>query len=372
MGGRVTIRLPKYVSGFTDRHGKLRLRFRRGGANRYMQSVFGTKAFDAEYAELLDISQPVAGTVVRERVIPGSVRALLQRYYGSSSFGGNADTRARNRSILERFSKKHGHRPVRTCPFDKLDSYIGAVTICQDDGTGGKGAARNARKQLKRLFRYAVKIGWCDVNPVDFIEPIKNDSTGFHTWTETEINQYRAYYPLGTQARLALEIYLWTGKRRSDGIRIGPQNVAGDYLRGRDAKTRKAWRIPIAPALRQAIDAMPRNDQLAFIVTAYGRPFSTKGFGNRFRKWCDDAGLPHCSAHGLRKAIMRRMAELNVNQQGMKSISLHSDDREVATYTRAANQDRLAIDAMNRLVEGENWLTQIEEGCLTEEKSVAV
>jgi integrase len=37
-------------------------------------------------------------------------------------------------------------------------------------------------------------------------------------------------------------------------------------------------------------------------VTQYGRAFTVAGFGNRFRDRCHEAGLPHCTAHGLRKA----------------------------------------------------------------------
>ena len=30
--------------------------------------------------------------------------------------------------------------------------------------------------------------------------------------------------------------------------------------------------------------------------------FTAPGFGNKFRDWCNEAGLPHRSAHGCRKA----------------------------------------------------------------------
>ncbi len=366
----MTIKLPKYVSGFEDRHGKIRLRFRRAGISRYFENAYGTKEFTAEYEHYL--SGDIGNRATARSIIPRSIDDLVRQYYSSNDFGGNPDTKARNRTIIGRFQALHGHRPVATCPFEKLDAYIASVAVKQPNGKGGPGAAQKARKQLKRLFRYAVKIGWINKNPVDFVEPIKTNSTGFHTWTEREIEQYRAYHKLGTQARLALEIYLWTGKRRGDGIGLGRQHVHGDYLRGRDEKTKKPWRIKMAPALKEAIAAMPENNQMSFIVTAYGLPFSKKGFGNRFRKWCDEAGLHHCTAHGLRKAIMRRMAQLGVNQPGMKSISLHSDDREVATYTAQANQERLADDAIDRLVEGENWLTQINGLDSKDDKSVAI
>lgn len=50
-------------------------------------------------------------------------------------------------------------------------------------------------------------------------------------------------------------------------------------------------------------------------MTEFGKPFSVAGFSNRFRKWCNEAGLPHCSAHGLRKAGSARLAELGASDR---------------------------------------------------------
>lgn len=94
---------------------------------------------------------------------------------------------------------------------------------------------------------------------------------------------------------------------------------------------------------------MPKNDHICYLVTERGRPYSAAFFGNMFREWCDAAGLPHCTAHGLRKAISRRTAELDINNAGGKSVTLHSRDDEYAVYTAAANQKRLAVNAIGRL-----------------------
>ena len=59
--------------------------------------------------------------------------------------------------------------------------------------------------------------------------------------------------------------------------------------------------IPEHPAPTGAIDAAP-SDHLTFLTTKGGAAFTPAGFGNWFRECCNDAGLPHCSAHGLRKA----------------------------------------------------------------------
>jgi integrase len=63
------------------------------------------------------------------------------------------------------------------------------------------------------------------------------------------------------------------------------------------------------------------------------------------------AGLPkHCSAHGLRKAACRRLAEGGCSANEIASISGHASLDEVARYTKAADQARLARNALAKAV----------------------
>jgi len=121
------------------------------------------------------------------------------------------------------------------------------------------------------------------------------------------------------------------------------------------AKGGKDLWIALAPQLLAAIVAMPAalSNHLCFLTTQFGAAFTRAGFGNWFREQCDAAGLPHCSAHGLRKANMRRMAEIGLGNQGMKAVSGHSKDEEVGHYTAAADQKRMADDAITRLARWE-------------------
>lgn len=219
---------------------------------------------------------------------------------------------------------------------------------------GGIEAARKLRKELVRLFEFAVKLRLRSDNPVDQAERVKvaagERSTGFHTWTESEIVQYREYHRPGTKARLAMELMLWTGQRRGDAIRMGPKHIIAGRIKIRQGKGGKELLVAVAPQLLEAIVAMPAADgHLCFLVTEWGKPFSNAGFGNWFRDKCDAAGLPQCTSHGLRKAIMRRMAELGMSNQTLKSVSGHSRDNEVAEYTRAADQMRMADEAILQL-----------------------
>lgn len=135
------------------------------------------------------------------------------------------------------------------------------------------------------------------------------------------IAKYRAQWALGTKQRLAMELLLWTDQRKVDTIHLGPQHVRGRYFVVRQAKTGKTLQLYIADQLWAGIKAMPESDALCFILTEYGKPFTAKGFGGWFRDQCGKAGLPQCTAHDLRKAMMRRMAELEMPNSSLRSVS---------------------------------------------------
>ena len=87
---------------------------------------------------------------------------------------------------------------------------------------------------------------------------------------------------------------------------------------------------------------MTPSRHLTLLTTAYGKPFTAAGFGGWFRDRCDEAGLPQCSAHGLRKAACRRLAEAGCSSKVIAAISGHKSLREVERYVEAADQERMA------------------------------
>jgi integrase len=91
-----------------------------------------------------------------------------------------------------------------------------------------------------------------------------------------------------------------------------------------------------------------------FLATSFGKPFSVAGFGNWFRDRCDEAGLPNgISAHGLRKATARRLADLGCTAHQIAAVTGHATLAEVQRYTKAADRKRLAGEAMKKLIKGE-------------------
>jgi integrase/recombinase XerD len=105
----------------------------------------------------------------------------------------------------------------------------------------------------------------------------------------------------------------------------------------------------VHPDLAKIIAATPSSN-LTFITSQYGRPFTSNAFSDWFRKQCDKAGLPQCSAHGLRKACARRLAEAGCTPHEIMSITGHRTLAEVERYTKAARQSLMADSATAKLL----------------------
>jgi len=355
--------LPEYVSRYKDRHGRWRYRFRRKGYPAgHFTSELGTEEFRAEYASFMDPAAPriAAEKAALARLVPGTLGELKHRYFATPErLGPSETTRTKVRAVLERgFFDGREDWPLSGIGFEHIDALIAARRrkVQDDKGkwVGGIEAARKLRKELVRLFDFAEAAKLIAKSPMKHVAMVKvspeERSEGFYTWTEDDIAKYRARWPLGTKQRLAMELIMWTDQRKVDAIHIGRQHIRGGKIVLRQTKTGKRLILPIAAPLANAIAAMPPSNAMCFIVTEWGKPFSVKGFGGWFREQCDKAGLPQCTTHGLRKATMRRMAELDMANKTMKSISGHSKDDEVARYTAAADQERLAEAAIARLV----------------------
>ena len=126
---------------------------------------------------------------------------------------------------------------------------------------------------------------------------------------------------------------------------MGRQHIQDGMLRVRQRKTGAELMLPLPAPLLEAIAAAPAGN-LTFLTNKYGKPFTPAGFGNWFRHQCS---LPHCSAHGLRKAAARRLAEAGCTEHEIAAITGHASLKEVQHYTKSADQKRLAIAAMAKI-----------------------
>lgn len=344
MGWRIVTRIRlDYIHEFTDRHGKIRRYFRRPGFKRIpLPGAPGSDEFMAAY------QLAVAGQVPRTEIgmaktKPGSVNAAVIGYYNSLAFQSLAPgTQKMRRAILERFRAEHGDKRIALLPPEFIARTLGKRSPF---------AARNWLKTLRGLLQFAVSENLRADDPTQGVKLPRAKTDGIHTWSEAEIEQFERKHPIGSRAQLALALLLYTAQRRGDVVRMGRQHLRNGVLTVRQGKTGTPLEIPVHPALQTILNAMTA-DRLTFLVTEQGKPFTPAGFGNWFRECCNEAELPkQCSAHGLRKAACRRLAEAGCSEKQIAAISGHLSLSEVARYTKAADQSRLAKEAM-RAVQG--------------------
>jgi integrase len=345
-----------------DRHGNVRIYFRRRGQRKVrIHARLGTPEFletynilrrqsDAGELRLLPQGLPVCGTF----------RWLCLQYMSSTKFR-ELDPRTQHvrRQIIESMWSEpiepgSGER-FADFPIERMTAK--AVRVLRDRKANTPEAANVRVKTARVIFSWALdsenEIEGVTENPardVKFLKPKRQG--GHHSWTVDEVGQYEARHPLGTPARLALALLLYTGQRRSDIVQFGRQHVRDGFLQFTQHKNRNRrpirLELPILPALQEAMDAGPTGD-LTFLINELGRAFTANGFGNKMRQWCNEAGLPHCSAHGLRKAGAALAAENGTSVHELMSIFGWLTSKEADRYTRAADQKRLAARAMNKL-----------------------
>ena len=349
MGPHLMRRPPKYVHGFIDRHGKPRFYFRRAGFKKVpLPGLPWSSQFMEAYEQAVAGQSALVDADTR-RTKPGSMRALAVSYFQSVDYRSmQVRTQRVYRGLIERFCEqadKDGNKFG-----DKRAALIGREHVVRLIATKADKpeAANQFRKVLRAMMKHAVEIGLRADNPTRDVRSIRVKSEGFHSWSDAEIAQFEKRHPVGSRARLALALLLYTGQRRSDIVRLGRQHVRDRALTVRQQKTGAELLIPVHPILQAILDDTPK-DNMTFLTTQFGKPFTSNGFGNWFRDQCNAAGLPQCSAHGLRKAAARWLAEAGCTAHEIASITGHASLKQVAHYTKAADQGRLASAAMEKV-----------------------
>jgi integrase len=218
-------------------------------------------------------------------------------------------------------------------------------------------AANQRLKAARQVCKWGFKKKHLKSNIARDVDYFRSGSTGFHTWTLEEVEQFEKRWPVGTKARLALALLMFTGQRRSDIIRFGKQHLKNGLLtftqfKGRKSKPKRLI-LPVLPELQRVIDATPCGD-LTFLINDLGNAFSDAGFGNKMRDWCNAAGLAHCSAHGCRKAGATISAENGATVKQLMAVFGWDSMKQAELYTRSADQKRLAAGSMHLIAPGKS------------------
>jgi integrase len=361
-----------YLSSEPDRHGNERLYVRRNGKRERLRVAPGHPDFIKTYSEVLDRLGVPPSKRPRGPTPPqhdkGTFGWLGAEYFKSKGEGeflrlDKDSQRARRNALEECFQiplSDEDADPMGNCPLKHISAQKLKRMIEMKNGSG---ARTNRRKHLSALCAWAVENKHLPSNPVRDIKAGRHiKGGGYYTWVIPDVQQFLNHHSghdtKSRKARLALSLLLFGGMRRQDMVTIGKQHcrgsspgVLGDWIRYIPKKTlwrrREVSQKPLLPILKQIVaDASDILGDLAFLVTEYGKPFTAAGFGNWFRDRCDEAALPQCTAHGLKKAGATIAAENGATTRQLMAMFDWDTPAMAEVYTRAAEQKRLAGEAM--------------------------
>ena len=318
-----------------SRHGKVCWYVRRGHSLRTrLRGGVGTPEFEAEYLAALRGETPSK----RKGLAAGTLGWSWERYCDLSAWSGLSDATRRQRENI----MKHVLKAAANAPLAEITKRV--IVAGRERRQKTPSAANNYLNTMRHLFAWAVEAELVKSNPVDGVKMLtRPKSGGFRVWSEEEIDRFEAHWPLGTRARVAFAVYLYTGLRRGDAARLGRQHVKNGLISIDAEKTGTTVTIPVHPKLAEAIRAR-KPKGLTFIETEEGGPMKKESLGNWFREICDAAGCK-ASAHGLRKRAATRLAKAGANFVQLRAYFGWTTDRMPSLYTQAVEREEAALAA---------------------------
>lgn len=334
------MKLPKYTHAYTDRSGVKRYYVRRAGRKSIPLpgTVFSTE-FMAAHAMALGGGNR-APKAIEQRPLRGSISQLIAAYMQSGEYLNLRESSRKPRyRMLQKVREQFGQVNIEAFTPQVAFMLLSKLTPANQFVW---------KIMFGSLFKYGINCGLCGSNPVEKFKPVRRTGDGHYTWTEDDIAKFRAFHPLGTQARLIMEIMLCCGCRISDALKLGPQHIRVNRQGEKEvfyrAKKNSAdIDLLLEPELEEAIAAMGPARHLTFMVKASGGTYSVAPYSARFKKFCKAAGLPpQATAHGCRKGFSTRISNAGGSEHTIMAAIGDRSSAMARKYTEQRNRAHLA------------------------------
>lgn len=343
MNGSMPRKLPLYVVKERTRHGKVIFYFRIGkGERTRLNGVPGTAEFNKAYQAAMkgERFEKDEGP----KAAPKSVRWLIERYMESSAWAAySTATRKQHGLFFKQVIEKAGNEDYRNITRKSIMNAL-------EDRKGTPALANNFLKAMKGLFKWALRNEMVREDPTANVDRLKHKTKGFPVWTASDVEAFCEHWPVGTMPRLAFELLVHSGIRRSDVFRAGRQHLSGNVFSMVTEKTKAAITVELPPRVMEAIAATKRSG-LHFLESSLGKPFTSKeSFGNWFGDCCRKAGVEK-SAHGLRKLSATLAANGGATTHELMAQYGWSNVQQAEVYTRGADRARLGVKSSRVVAE---------------------
>lgn len=319
----------QFVKGYCDNRGRWRYYFRKKGSPTIaLKGMPGSDEFLASYQAAKDSATRPGKAMER-----GSFEALCRDYQSSGEFSGLAESTRREMGyVIKALLKEHGPKPVLRLQRKHILDWKAKLKE-------RPGACNKMLRTLKAILAFGVLAEYRTDNPAEKIKLMK---VGRHrAWTDAELKQFEARWPLGSLERMIFDLALYTGQRRADLAAIRRDQVAVGFISLTQGKTDAPVQIPVHRNLQASLGAFLTTHKAETVIAGpAGERLHPVSMAAIFREARREAKLPEdCVLHGMRKTFCRIMAEL-----GQKSypVTGHKTRAMQEEYERDADQKKMA------------------------------
>lgn len=334
-------KLPLHVVREKSRHGKVKFFYRVGKGERVrLPDNLTSDEFKQAYVQAVSDYRPKVYKSITAAPT-NSLRWLVDRYKESAAWRAYSQaTRKQQENFFLSALKNSGN-----APFASIDRK--SILAALEARSETPALANNFLKAMRALFSWAQRNDHVQTNPTDGVQRLKYKSDGFEAWTFDDLERFYNMWPVGTKQRLAVELLVHSGLRRSDIVLAGKQHMNGNIFSIKTAKTGTQITVEFPPSLIETIYATATGD-LHFLITEYGRPYTKEGFGNWFRDQCNAAGISK-SAHGIRKLSATIAADAGAAAHELMAQYGWTNVKQAEHYTKGADRKSLGIKSSKRI-----------------------
>lgn len=362
------------VSSMTDRHGKIRWRYRKyGRKDEMMPGEPHSIEFDARYEEIITgrpkvVKLPGMGH-------PHSLKAAYRLLKKTPEWLSLDDkSQRRYQQTIERIlfaklgSMEWGDGPIP----DLRRQHVKAILSIFADAPHME---RIVLLCLRKLLMVALDEEWIDTDPSYGLRRAPH-TNGHKTWPAEMMARYEARWPVGTRQRTAYALALWLGNRVSDVARLEWSHLTTkhitidgetraiegfEFVQWKGRKRGKALFLPMTKMLAQELAPLSRETGTV-LVSSRGTSYQDNALSKAMGEWSAEAGLgPGYTMHGLRKALGAKLAEADASTRQIMEVLGHSSIAYAELYSREASQLRLAMQAMDKVSRNEGSRLKLVE-----------
>jgi integrase len=340
-----------FLSSYKDRHGKQRWRYRRNGVTVALPGQPDEDSFEAAYSAALEGRQ-VRAEIVRHpnQALPRTLKAAWRLYVQGADWRGLRKTTQNNyvgraerllaMPVASGAALTYADVPVADLRRRHIKDLLASMADRPHAGS-------DVIVILRKIIGVALDQEWILHDPTHRLRYAPRIG-GHRAWTDDERSRFEIHWPVGSTPRTIYALALYTGQRRGDLVRMRWNDFVGDQLTMVQQKTGKRLRLPVLPALREALDGTPRHGEFV-LSTEKGAPRSAEGLTNDWMRWTKRAGLEGTTIHGLRKTLGKLLAEEGATTRELMDALGHDAIAHAELYSRAAEQETMAKSAFGKV-----------------------